>query len=561
MKSAVAVVLGVAVFLPQAVTASHGRSLDEHALAEFMEYAARLVAIEPKIAPHGVCTVAGTNAGFAVGRCGLSDALVAKGRLSIPKDLGDEGFLVKSVEDGGRNYLVILGGSPKGTLYGVYHYLEKCCRVGFFWDGEHVPRLGSLPAAGIDVVERPRWPMRQYMMDGEYTSYWWNWDQWKAEVDWAAQHRFNVLSSNFDFTATWRAVWKRFGVEVPPSSLSGPPFHPWAGWHKWAIRPPYPVAYQDFQADLAKRFTDYGRSVGIKMAPDFRGFLGQVPREFAKAYRGKARFLEVGWGGFDPPGVICPLYMLHITGDRLGGERPYGAEQARQFLPHLQAALEVALAEADRAGARALYDRDLIDIARQFLSGLFNVHAARLVRAFRSNDPKGFRRESAALKAILESQEVLLSSSEEFCLSPVLARARALPHAPEDIDERIRDILTVWAGKILDYAHRDYYELLRFYYRKRVEAFLAQAESNLAARRPIVDDRRLEPVDHEIEQRFVKTPFVVTKGDRCPGTPVQAARELLARHRLSDAELNELAAETFGPTEKKTSSYSIGEGK
>ena len=54
----------------------------------------------------------------------------------------------------------------------------------------------------------------------------------------------------------------------------------------------------------------------------------------------------------------------------------------------------------------------------------------------------------------------------------------------DDIEERIRDILTVWAGKILDYAHRDYYELVRFYYRKRVEAFLDHAEANLAARRP-----------------------------------------------------------------------------
>jgi len=792
MHSAAAVVLGFAAILPQAVGASHGQSLDEHARAEFLKYAAGLAGAEPKIGPDGVCTVAGSSAGFVVGRCGLIDALAAKGKLSVPKDLGDEGFIVQSVQDGPRSYVVILGASPKGTLYGVYHYLERFCGVGFFWDGEHVPRLASLPAAGIDVVERPHWPMRQYMMDCEYTSYWWDWDQWKAEVDWAARHRFNVLSSNFDFTATWRAVWKRFGVEVPPGSLSGPPFHPWAGWHKWAIRPPYPVAFQGFQADLARRFTDYGRSLGIKMAPDFHGFIGQVPREFADAYRGKARFLEVGWVGFDPPGVFlhpddplysqvakayaeeygkrfgtdhlwasqsycemrpgrddpkqtlaieiavarknleairsvdpqavlftnswtfldrrredviaylgalpadafqvwempsdlerrpamyqqydyycgrpwlvgflyayggttmlhgdladlvrrareaaadpradqcrglciepeaihhnpivfdllsrlawnprdvelprfledyavrrygaaaapnmvrcyrelaasvygspgvaCPLYMLRITGERLGTQPPYGTEQARQFLPHLQAALEIALAESDRAGARALYDRDLIDIARQLLSDRFNLHTARLARAFRSHDPAGFRRESAALKAILASQEMLLSSSDDFCLSPILARARALPSAPDDIEERIRDILTIWAGKILDYAHRDYYELLRFYYRRRIEVFLAHAESNLAARRPIVEEKRLEPVYHEIEQTFVKTPFVVAKGDRYAGTPVRAVRELLARHRLSDAELKQLAAETFAPTEAKTSS-AAGEGK
>ncbi len=157
------------------------------------------------------------------------------------------------------------------------------------------------------------------------------------------------------------------------------------------------------------------------------------------------------------------------------------------------------------------------------------------------------RRQAAALRAILDSQERLLSTSDEFCLSPILARAWALPHAPDDIEERIRDILTVWAGKILDDAHRDDYELVRFYYRKRVEAFLAQAEANLTAGRAIVDDRQLEPVYREIEQGFVRTPFVVAKGDRSAGTPVQAVREVVARHRLTEAELKGLAASATAP--------------
>ncbi|MCR4414111.1 MAG: alpha-N-acetylglucosaminidase C-terminal domain-containing protein, partial [Thermoguttaceae bacterium] len=759
MKSAWVVVLGIALMPAGTVAFGAAPALSEHAVAEFVRYAGRLVGAEPKAAPGGVVTVPGTDARFVIGRGSLSEALAAKGKLTLPNDLGDEGFVIQSVDDEAGRYVVIAGGGPKGTLYGVYHYLERLCHVGFFWEGDQVPRLASLPTAGIRVIERPRWPMRQYLMDCEYTSYWWDWDQWKAEVDWAARHRFNVLSSNFDFTATWRAVWKRFGVDVPPSSLSGPPFHPWAGWHNWAMRPPYPAAFQDVQADLAKRFTEYGRSLGMRMAPDFRGFIGQVPREFAHAYRGKARFLEVGWVGFDPPGVflhpddplyaqvakayaeeylkrfgtdhlwasqsycemrpgrddpsqtlaieiavarknleairsvdpqavlftnswtfldrrredvlaylaalpadafqvwempsdlerrpamytqyeyyggkpwlvgflyayggttmlhgdladlvrrareaatdpratncrglclqpeairhnpivfdllarlawdplavdlaafvddyavrrygaaaapgmvrchrelaasvygspgvVCPLYMLRITAERLGGREPYGVEQARRFLPHLQAALEIALAESDRAANSALYQRDLIDIARQFLSDLFNLRMARMVAAYRSGDREGFRREAASLRAILDSQERLLSASDEFCLSPILARARALPHAPDDIEERIRDILTVWAGKILDYAHRDYYELVRFYYRKRIEAFLAHAEANLAAGRPIVDDRQLEPVYREIEQKFVKAPFVVAKGDRYAGTPVQAVRELV----------------------------------
>jgi hypothetical protein len=115
------------------------------------------------------------------------------------------------------------------------------------------------------------------------------------------------------------------------------------------------------------------------------------------------------------------------------------------------------------------------------------------------------------------------------------------------MEERIRDILTVWAGKILDYAHRDYYELVRFYYRKRVVAFLARAEANLAARRPLVDDKQMEGVYNQIEQSFVKTPFVVAPNERYTGGTVQAVREILARHRLSDAERAEFRADASKP--------------
>ena len=132
---------------------------------------------------------------------------------------------------------------------------------------------------------------------------------------------------------------------------------------------------------------------------------------------------------------------------------------------------------------------------------------------------------------------MLLSSSDHFCLAPILAKARALPNAPEDFEERIRDILTVWAGKILDYAHRDYYELVRFYYRRRVEAFIEHARGRFGKQATLVSDKELAPIYHEIEQAWVKKPFRVAKSEKYAGTPVQAAAEILKRHRLSGEEL------------------------
>jgi alpha-N-acetylglucosaminidase len=745
--------------------------LEQHAVNEFVKYVGKITGAAPTIESAGLCVLQDGKVRVTIGRSPVVDNLVGKGRFRLPEHLAEDGFLLKSLQDDEVDYLVLLGGSPRGTLYAVYHYLETFCRIGFFADGEHIPHLDEIPTEGIDLVERPRWPVRQYMMDCEYTSYWWGLDEWKREVDWAAKHRFNVLSSNFDFTATWRRVWKRFGVDVPPTSLTAPPFHPWAGWHNWAMKPPYPVAFQEFQAELAKEFTDYGRSLGMRMAPDFTGFIGQVPRDFYEAFRGRARFIEVGWAGFDPPGIFvhpddplygqlaktfaeeylkrfgtdhlwpgqsfcemrrtedpeetlaieitlakknleairsvdpgavlftnswtflgrskenvktfldalpddgyqvwempsdyrsrdrqyraldyfhgkpwlfgflysyggttmlhgdladlirrgqevaqdpradkclgmgvqpealrhnyivfdllsrvgwnpvgmelnsiledyatrrygeksaptmvecfkqltesvygepgidAPLYMIRIRSGHLNSDKPFGTDQAKRFIPSLQRALEIALEESDRLRSSPLYQHDLIDIARQFLSDLFNYHVANLAKAYKAGEKEAFDREAGVLRRILADQEMLLSSSDYYCLAPILAKAQALPGAPPDYDERIRDILTVWAGKILDYAHRDYYELVRFYYRPRVEAFLEHARKRFGDQEAMVDDKRLESAYHEIEQAWVKRPFRVAPSDKYVHGPVQAVAEILGRYHLNGQELREL---------------------
>lgn len=156
-------------------------------------------------------------------------------------------------------------------------------------------------------------------------------------------------------------------------------------------------------------------------------------------------------------------------------------------------------------------------------------------KAFEAKDREAFRREAASLRQVLDSQEMLLSSSEAYCLAPILAKAKALPGAPENYDERIRDILSVWGGKILDYAHRDYYELVRFYYRKRVEAFLDHAHKRLGQPLTPADDEQLGARYHEIEQAWVKRPFRVKESERFAGGPVKAATEIVQKHRLTQA--------------------------
>jgi alpha-N-acetylglucosaminidase len=742
--------------------------LERHAADEFLKYARIMTGKDLSRRPADPNPMGGVV--ISVGRNSLSELLANRRLIELPaKNDDSEEVLVQSVVFEKRKYLVVCGSSPKSTLYAVYRYLERVCQVGFFGDGEHVPRMKALPVEGVHVHEQPRYPVREYMMDCEYTSYWWDWSEWQKEVDWAAKHRFNLLSSNFDFTATWRKVWESFGVKVPETSLSGPPFHPWAGWHKWDIRPPYPEAFQDFQADLCRRFTDYGRSLGIKMAPDYRGFLGQVPKEFYEAYRDKARFLDVDWVGFEPRGkfihpadplygqvwraylkeyiarfgtdhfysgmtfsemvpgetpadqelvktanarqaseiirsvdpearifssswtwldkrlwprdsvkayldafpgdsiqiweqwndqsaslgttpmykeldyyfgkpwllgflfsyggnttlhgdlkglvsrvqevardpkalrcegislqpealrhnhiwfdllsrvawnpeevrldtfladyaarrygteaapsmvrvlqelvasvygvddVTPPFYQVRITpgaieNRRKGGAQSLNLEQRSRFIPHLRNALSLALSERGRLGADTLYQHDLIDIARQLQANRFDVEVSQLFEAFSGGNLAAFEQHADTMTGILSDQEALLSSSNFFCLQPILDKAMKLPGVPADFDRAIRDILTVWRGRIVDYARRDYFELVRFYYRPRVDAFISCLRAQMLKGTRDVRAKDLESQYQKIEHAFVDRPFSVGPKDKYRGTPVDAALKIL----------------------------------
>ena len=87
-------------------------------------------------------------------------------RLSVD-DPGLDGFIVRTLSDDGRHYLVLAGSVDRGTLYAVYHFLENFLNIGFFEDGDYVPSNSVLEIGAIDIGARPRFPTRQIFH--EYT--------------------------------------------------------------------------------------------------------------------------------------------------------------------------------------------------------------------------------------------------------------------------------------------------------------------------------------------------------------------------------------------------------
>jgi hypothetical protein len=114
-----------------------------------------------------------------VGRSQITDRL----RLNIPFDqLGPEGFALKTA---GR-HLVIAGGRQRGTMYGVYTFLEK---LGCRWvasDASRIPSLPTITVAPLDETQKPAFEYREVYLGEAF------------DKDWAARNKTNGQSARLD---------------------------------------------------------------------------------------------------------------------------------------------------------------------------------------------------------------------------------------------------------------------------------------------------------------------------------------------------------------------------
>lgn len=99
-------------------------------------------------------------------------------RLGIRADwdaLGPEGFLLRTA---GRN-LVIAGGRQRGTMYGVYVFLEKLGCRWFTAEVSRIPRMATIRIPPLDETHRPSFEYREPFFTEAF------------DRDWAARNRMN----------------------------------------------------------------------------------------------------------------------------------------------------------------------------------------------------------------------------------------------------------------------------------------------------------------------------------------------------------------------------------
>lgn len=732
-------------------------SAEAAAAQELQSFLGRMTKVQPRIvAEDSQGNVSQATTRFLVGRTPAMEELIASGKLEDPAKKNVEAYAVRSITSGGKTQVAFLGGSGIASLYAVYHYLEKTCGCGFYWDGDQVPHREALPVQGVNISAQPHFSERMCMNLTLYwySAPWWEWEDWKSYIDWALKARFNILSlwDTPGEDVAWKKAWKRLGVEVSDDSYSGPPYEIFAPI-KYGVRPPLSEAWREGQSELNKKVIQYARERGMRsLVPAVPGI---VPPEYVSSHP-EARTFELSWAHLprqkylhplspqyhdagkafleeyislygtdhlywlenylecdvvgpdevqrdvrreiaganfkaldevDPKGVgiysawsflNMPQYWtpqlikeslermptervrvldqwaemmpehkrteyfngrawhfgvvysfggnttLHgnmafiqkqfnrVVDDphaqqcvgfypneetirhnyfyyeflcRLGwnpkevGLRSFTRDYARErygesaapvmmaaleellasvygsddltqplywhrlgtgaglqvtnrraFIPHLRKALERALATAQTLSGNCFYLHDLNDIGRQYLAELFSAHVLKLQEAEAALDKAAFEREAGLLESLLTSIEALLSHDDYYWLSPFIRKARRLPGAPTDVDVRVRDILTLWADVIRDYASRDYYELVQGYYHPRVTTYIRALRDALNMdQRMVYNATELDREYAAIERKWVDVGFPLVDRQPDPKQVITTLRDILEK--------------------------------
>jgi hypothetical protein len=191
------------------VTSPSASPVEQFAASELARYLEKMTganfAIEAKtrVAPEAI--VVGRDEAKSV------DESIAQ------SNLGEDGFVIR--RSGGR--VLIAGASDRGTLYGVYAFLEKLgCRwfapnFSFYGSatGELVPHVANPVVDNWNIVEKPAFRWRKlYIEEGwSHTE-----ENLKQMVDWMAKSRMNVLDCPIDYQHLHHTEWDHWRAALTP---------------------------------------------------------------------------------------------------------------------------------------------------------------------------------------------------------------------------------------------------------------------------------------------------------------------------------------------------------
>ena len=230
-----------------------------------------LVSSEELIPPSSNLILLGRQESKLVGQYANNKEMAGKvGKLT------PQGFLLKTLNSGGRAITLVIGGDEIGTLYGAYRFVEHL-DVRFYLHGDVIPdKPLELPLLDLDETEQPLFNIRGINSWGSHSEGMdlWGTDEYKAIVAQLAKMRMNFIGIHgyaegklFAEPLVWTGLREDFD-ESGRVKLSYP-----ASWFntsrtdKWGYKPKRTSDY-NFGGSLLFDRNDWGSEIMRDLTPE-----------------------------------------------------------------------------------------------------------------------------------------------------------------------------------------------------------------------------------------------------------------------------------------------------
>lgn len=174
---------------------------------------------------------------------------------------GGDNYRLLSLNDQGKNCLIVAGGSGRSTIYAVYDFFRKQAGVEYFWDGDVIPHHENIDLSGIDILEKPHFEyrgLRYFAHRGlhRFQAEHWDLDDWKKEIDWLMKKRLNIFMLRTGIDDLFQ---RAFPDDVPYPPVDGQ--DPDAEQRSFNDRTSFwPLKYR---GEMRKKVLEYARDRGL----------------------------------------------------------------------------------------------------------------------------------------------------------------------------------------------------------------------------------------------------------------------------------------------------------
>eukprot|EP00912_Choanoflagellata_sp_UC4_P000529 UC4_evm1s330 len=204
----------------------------------------------------------------------------------------EQGFTLDNCRGNCNNAIITVTASDLPELaYGASYYLRSYANMNFAWQNtggfQNRPPPDGWPklAESLSLKKKVKWSYYQNVCTQSYSMWFWSWERWEQEIDWAVLWGVNLMLAYTGQEMIFKHVYNDIGINdsVIGHTFDGPAFLTWSrGQGTFGFGGPLPSSWMKSQYDLQVKIMNRLRELHIfGILP---GFQGNVPKELKEIF-------------------------------------------------------------------------------------------------------------------------------------------------------------------------------------------------------------------------------------------------------------------------------------